>query len=78
MTYYQLREEIWAATHQAVIEGGNVTPHNKIMTSIDTYLEDKAVEVESAKKHDVEYTRTWLAGFFTAVREAAAIVRSKE
>jgi hypothetical protein len=71
MTYSQLREEIASAILESYSEHGTpAETAETIMTAIDTYLEEKAVEVEG-----LEATSDTLKGFRAV---AATIIRSKE
>jgi hypothetical protein len=79
MNYSQLREEIEKIVEDARLNFSTTTEH-RIMTAIDTYLEEKAVDVESAKeilgridgRDDERIARN------RGLLEAAAIIRSKE
>jgi hypothetical protein len=83
MTYSQLREEV-----ELIIAQSETMPVYKIMTAIDTYLEEKAVEVEKESAEPSTYSYYDKQAFAAAYAlwekerelraEAAAIIRSKE
>jgi hypothetical protein len=82
MTYSQLREEIRIRLKCDACLERVLTDvmTEEIMTAIDTYLEEKAVEVEGMKLDlkDPEAFGSGQGRFNHGLSEAAAIIRSKE
>jgi hypothetical protein len=93
MTYSQLREEIRVSVRNYGHSLSSLEAMQECMTAIDTYLEEKAVEVENLTKpgSDIDEksrtedgrlyacrTKNHVMGFNSAIKKAALIIRSKE